>query len=132
MELFGIALSIPIALTANMLYCLLLARVMTKFGRASHWLRLGSCFVLALFASEIVLLLTLGSTRSRDLFGSSFYVAHLAIFLLAAPALANLLVLPSRRGSLMKWYVAGTLCTVVAFVLVLLQYGVSESLYGIE
>jgi hypothetical protein len=32
----------------------------------------------------------------------------------------------------LEWYVAGALCTVFAFFLVLLQYTVSESLYGID
>jgi hypothetical protein len=132
MELFGIAFSIPVAFVASMLYCLFLARVVVNFERPRRWLRFTSRLVLALFAAELALLVSLGSVRSRGLLGPSFYVVHLIFFFLGAPALANLLVLRPRRGFFAKWYVAGALCTVFAFFLVLLQYTVSESLYGID
>ena len=44
----------------------------------------------------------------------------------------NSLVLRQRRGFVVSWYIAGALCTVFAFFLVLLQCSVSEWLYGIE
>ena len=132
MELFGIAFSIPVAFVASMLYCLLLARVVAKFERPSPWLRFFSSFVLAAFAAELALLVSLGSVRSRSLLVPGFYVAHAILFFIGTPALANLLVLRPRNGFFAKWYVAGALCTVFAFILVLLQYTVSESLYGID
>ena len=132
MELFGIAFSIPVAFVASMLYCLLLARVIAKYEQPSRWLRVTSCLVLASFACELALLVSLGTVRSRSLLGPGFYVAHLILFFLGPPALANLLVLRTQNGFIAKWYVAGALCTVFAFFLVLLQYTVSESLYGIE
>ena len=66
--------------------------------------------------------------RSRALFGPGFYVVHLALFFLCAPALANLLVLRHRE----RWYFVPFACAGLALFLVLLQYGVSESLYGIN
>jgi hypothetical protein len=136
MELSGIVLSIPVALVASMVYSLFLARFVLERERPSRWLRLTSFLVLALFAAEIALLATLGSVRSRSLLGPGFYAVHLVLFFLGTPALANLLVLRPRRGFFAKWYVewyvAGALCTLFAFLLVLLQYAVSESLYGIE
>ncbi|HLZ42439.1 MAG TPA: hypothetical protein VKQ11_15835 [Candidatus Sulfotelmatobacter sp.] len=132
MELFGIALSIPVALVASMLYCFFLDRVVLKFERPRRWLRFTSYFVLALFVAELAMLLTLGAVRSRAILGPSFYVAHLILFFISVPALANFLVLRQRRGFVASWYIAGALCTVFAFFLVLLQYGVSEALFGIE
>jgi hypothetical protein len=132
MELFGVVLSVPVAFVASMLYCLFLARVLLKFERASRWLRIVSRIVMALFAAELVLLVTLGPVRSRGVLGPSFYVAHIIFFFLGTPALANLLVLRPRPGALGTWYVAGAICTAFAFFLVLLQYTVSESLYGIN
>lgn len=132
MELFGIAQSVPIAFVFSALYCFLLERVVCRHERLSRWLRLVSGFVLGLLAVEIVLLIARGAVRSRDLLGPGFYVAHLVVFFLGTPALANLLVLRPRRGSLASWYVATVLCTVSAFFLVLLQYTVSESLFGID
>jgi hypothetical protein len=132
MELLGIVLSIPVAFVASMLYCLFLARVLLKFERPSRWLRMVSRIVMAMFAAELIMLVTLGPVRSRGLLGPGFYVAHLIFFFLGTPALANLLVLRPRRGVLAKWYLAAAVCTVFAFLLVLLQYSVSESLYGIN
>ena len=138
MELFGIAFSIPVALVASMLYCFFLDRVVLKFERATRWLRFTSYFVLAFVASELVMLLTVGAVRSRAILGRSFYVAHVILFFVSVPALANSLVLRQhrefreRRELVARWYVAGALCTIFAFFLVLLQYSVSESLFGIE
>jgi hypothetical protein len=89
---------------------------------------LGSQFV----CIELVLLITIGAVRSRGLLGPGFYVAHVIFFFLCPPALANVLVLRPKTGVVSQWWVAGALCTVLAFCLVLLQYGVSEALYGID
>jgi hypothetical protein len=132
MELLGIVLSIPVAFVTSMLYCLFLARVLSKFERPSRWLRVASRIVLVSFAAELILLITQGSVRSRGLLGPGFYVAHVVLFFLGPPALANLLVLRPRPGLLGTWYVAGAICTAFAFFLVLLQYTVSESLFGID
>jgi hypothetical protein len=132
MELFGIALSIPVALVASMLYCFFLDRVVLKSDHPRRWLRFTSYFVLAFFAAELVMLLTLGAGRSRAILGPGFYIVHLILFFISVPALANVLVLRQRRGFVASWYIAGALCTIFAFFLVLLQYSVSEAFYGIE
>ena len=132
MELFGIVLSIPVAFVASMLYCLLPAKVISKSAIFSHWLRITSYAVLSLFTVEILFLITIGAVRSRGLLGPGFYVAHVVFFFLSPPALANVLVLQQKRRILNKWWVAGAICTIFAFGLVLLQYSVSEALYGID
>ena len=73
----------------------------------------------------------LGAVRSRAILGPGFYVVHLILFFISVPSLANLLVLRQRRGFVASWYIAAALCTMLAFFLVLLQYSVSEALYGI-
>ena len=132
MELFGIALSIPGAFVLSMIYCFVLKKVISRFDQVSLSFRVGSYIVLALFGLEVVFLITWGAVRSRGIFGPGFYGVHLLCFFLGTPALANLLVLRRRGGSIAKWYLAPILCTVFAFSLVLLQYGVSEALYGIN
>jgi hypothetical protein len=132
MELFGIALSVPVACVASMLYCFFLDRVVLKFEGPRRWLLFTSYFVLVCFAAELVMLLTLGAVRSGAILGRTFYDVHLTLFFLGVPSLANFLLLRQRRRFVDRWYVAGVLCTVFAFFLVLLQYSVSESLYGIE
>jgi hypothetical protein len=132
MELFGIALSVPVALVASMLYCFFLDRVVLKFEGPRRWLLFTSYFILALFAAELVMLLAVGSVRSSAILGHSFYVVHLTLFFLGVPSLAHFLLLRPPPRLVDRWYVAAVLCTVFAFFLVLLQYSVSESLYGIE
>ena len=132
MELFGIALSVPIALVCSTLYCLFTAKAVAKFQKVSRFLCIVSAFVLGLFVVELILLMTLGAVRSRGLLGPTFYVVHIILFFLGTPALANVLILRRNSGLLRMWYVAGLICTAFAFFLVLLQYSVSESLYGID
>ncbi len=132
MELVGIALSIPVAFSISAIYSFFLARAVLKRRPLVHTLRAASYLVLTLFGIEIVLLAVLGAVRTNTLIGRGFYTVHLLIFFLGPPALANLLVLRERAGILAKWYVAASVCTVLAFVLVMVQYGVSEPLYGIE
>jgi hypothetical protein len=111
---------------------MLLVKIVSRSTRFSRALRIASYIVLPLFAIELLLLLALGSLRSRALLGPGFYVAHLLLFFAGPAALANILVLRSGRGAFAKWYVVAALCTLFAFCLVLLQYTVSESLYGID
>jgi hypothetical protein len=59
MELFGAVLSIPVAFTASMLYCLLLTKPISKSALLSRCLRIASFVVLSLFAAEIALLITI-------------------------------------------------------------------------
>jgi len=131
MELLGIALSVPVAFVACLVYCFLVGKVVLPI----EWLRramwIGSVFVLFAFATEVSLLATLGAVRSRTIIGPTFYVGHVALFFLGPPALANLLVLWRPRG-MVRWYWAVPLCTLFAFVLVLLQYGVDEALFGVD
>ena len=82
--------------------------------------------------AEWVLLMTRGAVGTRSLVGPHYYSVHLLIFLLATPAFLNVLVLlgPSERKA--QWWFVLPLCTLLAFILVLQQYSVSESLYGVE
>ena len=132
MELFGILFSIPVAFVVSMVYCAILTHTIRRFESLRRSLHVASVVVLAGFLGEVVLLTTLGAVRSRGVIGPAFYVAHTVFFFLGTPALANVLLL--RRGApvMRRWYLAGVVCTGFAFCLVLLQYGVSEALYGID
>jgi hypothetical protein len=130
MELFGIMFWISAAFVASAGYTLLLERFIGPLRRLSAFLIYVSTIILAGFGVEILLLVTLGAVRSRGLIGPVFYSAHLFFFFFGVPALANVLVL--RFGQRVKWYVPVLICTVFAFLLVLLQYGVSEALYGMD
>jgi hypothetical protein len=133
MELFGLALSPAVALVASMLYCFFLDRVVVRFERPRRWLLFTSYVVLSFFAVELVMLEGLGAVRSSAILGRSFfYFVHLTLFFLVVPSLANFLLLNQRRRLAVGWYAAAFLCAVFAFFLALIQYSVSQSLYGIE
>jgi hypothetical protein len=83
-----------------------------------------------LFAVEVTLLTTLGALRSQAVIGNGFQTGHLVVFFLGAPALANVILL--RRSNRIRWYWTVPLCALFAVALVILQYGVSEALYGVE
>jgi len=132
MEVFGIILSVPVAFVASLVYCFLLTRVVVGAETLRRVMWLVSVGVLIAFGVEVILLLGLGAVRARGLLGPGFYVGHVILFFLGTPALANVLILRKRPKRLVRWYFAVPLCTVFAFILVLLQYGVSEALYGVD
>jgi hypothetical protein len=132
MEMFGILFSIPAAFLASTVWCGILAHTIKRFERLSRCLYTVSLIVLVAFISEVVLLITLGAVQSRGMIGPVFYVVHSAIFFLGTPALANVALLHRRSNVLTYWYLVAIPCTIFALVLVLMQYGVSEALYGIN
>ena len=91
-----------------------------------------SCLVLALLFAEWVLLTVRGSVGTRTFVGPSFYPVHLVSFFLGTPALVNVLVLPDPAKRRAYWRCVVPIATALALILVLQQYSVSESLYGID
>ena len=89
MELFGIILSIPVALIASIAYVILIKWIVGKLPQLTTPLMLGGGSLLAVFLIEIILLATIGAVKSRTVVGSAFYGLHLAVFFLGVPALAN-------------------------------------------
>src|SRR5262245_57071030 len=132
MELLGIVLSIPAALIGSLGYCFFLSWFVTQRERLRRAMWLVSWGVLGAFVADVVLLSTLGATASGELLGPAFYVGHLIIVFLGTPALANVLILRKEPKRAIAWYAPVPLCTLFAVVLVSLQYGVSEALFGIE
>ena len=131
MEVLGIALSVPVAFVASAVYCFLVARVVARIGPLGRVMWAASVLVLVGLGVEVGLLVALGAVRSRAAIGPAFYAAHVAFFFLGPPALGNLLIL-RRPNPIVPWYWAVPLCTLLAFGLVLLQYGVSEALFGVD
>lgn len=132
MEVFGILFSIPVSFVASLVYCFLLTKFVVRQQTLSRLMWHVSVAVLIAFGAEILLLSTLGAIRARGLLGPGFYVGHVVLFFLGTPALANVLLLRRRPKRSVPWYVAVPFCVVFALVLVLLQYAVSEALYGID
>ena len=91
-----------------------------------------SVVLLAAILVEWAFLGLRGAVGTRTAIGPAYYAAHILIFFLGTPALINALVLPNTSKWHARWWFALPLCTVLAFVLVVQQYAVSEALYGIE
>jgi hypothetical protein len=132
MECFAILFSFPGGICAGLSYSLILDKLVSRLRPVARLFVGVSCVVLAGLAIEVLLLGTLGAVRCREFLGPVFYVAHLTIFFLGTPALANVLVLPRKIPFLSRWYVAGVFCGFLFTFLVIMQYVVSEALYGIN
>ncbi len=132
MELFGLAAAIPAAFLLSALYQVVLLRLLVRFEWVARLFRPASAVVLGLFVAEVILVATVGSIRIQQLSGSIFNVGHLIVVLRDTPALANLLLIRGRDRHACPWYVVSLSCAAMAFLLVLLQYKVSEELFGID
>ncbi len=131
METFGLLLSFPGAMVLSAVYRLLLLKAIERFRWIPSVFTPASFFVFALLAIELALLAKFGAVGSRRLVGPLFSVGHAIVFLLGTPALANLLVFGKSKIAA-RWYAVVPLCGVLAFLLVFMQYDVSEQLYGLD
>ncbi len=129
MEMFGIIGAMPAAFVASAIYSQILIRLPLS-PSMKRYLLWASFFVLGSLVLEWLLLATLGAVQSRSMIGPIFYLVHLALFLLAVPALANILVI--GRSEPLSWPQVGLLSALLSLPVVLTQYGVAEALYGID
>ncbi len=127
MEIYGILFSVPVAFFLSTVYCAFLAKVVHRFDRLRRFLFAASLVVLGLFLVELTLLASFGAVQIRTTVGPTFYVAHLVLFVLGVPALANTLILRRNGPQVGRRSTAVVACTVFAFFLALMQYGVTEA-----
>ncbi len=132
MELFAIVLAGPAALVASAVYCLLLGRLVEAWAIVRRPLLAASIAVLALIVAEALVLSTVGASPRSAPIDLPLYVAHLALFVLGTPALANVLVLGPFGTRTGKWYIVAPVCAVFAMATTLMQYVVSEAVHGVS
>jgi hypothetical protein len=130
MENFGIILSLPGGLVVGVIYAVIIGALTSNFRWLIKPFVYASIIILLGLLLELGLLATLGAVRSRSSLGPLFALGHFIIFVFGAPALANLLVVPPRMRYLGHQIVAGIAFGVLFCVLVVLQYCVTDSLYG--
>ena len=126
MELFGLLLSIPGAFFMSIICRFVILQADPHYPWIRRFLKPISKGILGLLAVELLAFGMLGPRRVHDLTGPLFEVVRFLVFFLATPALVSLLVL--RWPS--KWYVVGPLGAAFAFALILLQFRVSDQVYG--
>ena len=129
--MFGILFSIPVSFVASMVYCGFLANTIRASDVFRRIFYVAGVIILVGFLSEVILLIIFGVLRSREVVGPAFWIAHRIFFFIGTPALANVLLL-RKRPLIDKWYLAAILCTVFAFYLVMMEFEVSEILFGID
>ncbi|MCE9583723.1 MAG: hypothetical protein K8T20_14665 [Planctomycetes bacterium] len=132
MELYGILLAGPAAFIAAIVYCTFLDWFLADRPRASKAFFRVSLIVLGLIGAEVAVLAAVGAVRVRGTLGPGFEAVHLVLVILGTPALANALALRLTPGVVARWFVVAPLCAIFAVALILMQFHVHESLYGIE
>jgi hypothetical protein len=131
MELFGIVCSVPAAFVATAAYSQLV-KWLLRWELLREPVVWASLVVLSGLMAEWVLLVVFGAVRIQALSGGAFYPIHLALFVAAVPAVANLMIIKGTGTVIGSWFVVALLCALFTLPVVLTQYGVSEALYGIE
>ena len=132
MEIFAIGLSVPGSFAAGIVYSFIIGKVTSRWKILAPPLLWLSGAVLILFVIETAGVALAGVLRLRDAVGPSFYWIHLALFFFTLPSLVNVMRIQQSIPLLSKWYVIGPLCAVVGLFVVLLQYHVSETLFGAD
>jgi hypothetical protein len=132
MEGFAIILSLPGGLFIGFIYAIVARALTSEFRWLIKPVLYTSIIILVCLVSELVLLATFGAVRSRSLLGPPFSLIHFINFVLGAPALANVLVVPRRMYYQGHQIVAGMAFGLMFTILVILQYCVSEALYGVN
>jgi hypothetical protein len=132
MEVFGILLSVPVAFFLNAAVAGLAWRFVRPVARLRRLVMWASAIVLGATVVEWVAVASLGAVALRRSLGPAFYAGHLLLFIAGAPALACALTLRLRRMGWTRLLLIATACAAFALILVLLQYGVSEALYGVN
>lgn len=86
--------------------------------------------MLALAMCDFALIASLGAVSVRTFVGPAYWMAHLVVFFAGAPSLAHVLMLPPGRPWFTRWYLTAGLCAAFGVVLLFLQVGVGEALFG--
>jgi hypothetical protein len=130
MELFGLMFSLPASFIATVVYAHILNLTVKRSPLVSRLFVIASCVVLSLLVLEFIGVATAGPLHLRRTIGPHFYTLHVVLFFLGVPALANLMQLQKRVLLITKWAITGCVCACLGFSVFLLQFVVSESLYG--
>jgi hypothetical protein len=131
MQAFGITVALLGGMVAAPIFCFVLVKFLRLFRPVAtfgFWVALTA---VAFFALELVLVSIWGVLGARRHLGPAFFPIHALLTLGLAPACACALLL--GRRSLAKWWpLVAVLCWFVGAAAIFYQYGVAETLYGID
>ncbi len=132
MELFGIIFSVPVIFISSIIYSFIIKKVTDKYGLLRKPLLLISALIFVLVFLEFIGVITFGVIKFHEYIGAYFYSIHTVFFFLAVPALVNIMQLQKKYPFLSVWHIIGVFCAIYGLGVVLLQYTVSEALFGID
>ena len=132
MEMYGIILSIPAAFLCGSIYAILIGKIIKKWNKSIVSLQWMSVVILALVLFEVVGVTVIGTLKLREIIGVAYYQIHILLFFSTLPSVVNIMKIQKQIPFLSRWYIIGIACALIGFGIVILQYGVSEALYGIN
>jgi len=132
MELFAIMLSFPMSFLCSTVYAVIINRITTRWSIFSTPLLWISFLILILLLFEVIAVILIGALDLREAIGRPYFPIHLFLFFLALPSAVNIMKLQRIAPLFTKWYVIGSVSAFLGLGIVLLQYAVSEALYGID
>jgi hypothetical protein len=132
MELFAIMLSFPMSFLCSTIYAVIINRITKRWTILFTPLFWISFLILILLLVEVTAVIFIGALGLREAIGPPYFPIHLFLFFLALPSAVNIMKLQRIAPLFAKWYAIGSVCAFLGLGIVLLQYAVSEALYGID
>ncbi len=135
MELFGILFAMPIGFVVSLLYVRKAADWLdyNKLS-AAVWV-IPTITVLMLACIEITILISVGAYKADQQHHVAFSLLHLPVLFLGAPAVANAVLLISRRLHISRKAsitAATLLCFLAGMTLLFTNIVISEDIYGVD
>ena len=132
MEGFALILNMPLSFVLSSVYSILLIRFIKPHTKLSTFMFWPSSVVIYALILETILVTAIGPNGLVELLGSSYFQIHLGIFILSVPSLVTILALQKKFPKISKWYITALICVALATHVLLLQYHVTDSLFGIQ
>jgi len=135
MELLGLLLAAPVTLIISAIYTALALAAFARWPTAKTVALPISYAIAALVGLEVLFLVSVGAKSAFLHFHHAYTVLHFLVFLLAPPAIANLVLHLTAKKEKKKWlqFAASTSCCWVACMTVLLgNIMIDEAIMGVE
>lgn len=132
MELVSVFVFLPVSFLLVSVYSVILGRVLSRWSWLKEIVRWLSILMLLMIGLDLMGVFAFGAMHLKALVGPVYYPVHVVLFLLGVPALANLLLVQKKNSAVSKWPVSALICTLWFLALLLLQFKVSEDLFGVD
>jgi hypothetical protein len=135
MELFGLLFAVPVTLVASFVYVGLIFLVFPRWVFVRKLCVVASYGIIALVLLETGLLLVLGAKFTYWHLGQIYTAIHFINFLLAPPAIANVVFVfinKDVKRQFLAFAVSCLCCWIACMSVLLVNIGVDEAIVGID